>query len=183
MCRYGFKSYKSHFACFPCRKAFKQPTIEHYFEAQGKGNILRELEFCQPIPDRLHSAERRFGVTLEQLRTTYRDAIRSCPECRQPMADLGLDFKAPKREDVRAWRAIEGLFRSGHVWHTCGCDGPGYIPKSPGALRAYLLDRKAEFERQLGAGDESVPANSRADAANYWSDRVRAIDRELAKLA
>lgn len=30
--------------------------------------------------------------------------VHRCPECREPMADMGLDFKAPKQRDTKQWR-------------------------------------------------------------------------------
>jgi hypothetical protein len=184
MCRYGFKSYKSHWACFRCRKAFKQPTIEDYFAVRGQGAAYGTLSRLWSFREGLAAAEARLGVTLEELRGIYHIAVRACPECHEPMADLGLDFKAPRQSDTKAWRAIAGMYRVGHVWHTCGCDGPGYIPQSTGALRAYLLERRATFEDQAAVAvkQEESTAEARVEAAMHWASQIRGIDRELAAL-
>src|SRR5262245_61317298 len=51
-----------------------------------------------------------------------------CPECAAPMADMGLDFKAPRRSNVKQWKKVEVLFRHGFTYHSCGCCGPGLRP-------------------------------------------------------
>jgi hypothetical protein len=51
-----------------------------------------------------------------------------CPDCGRRMADLGLDFKPPRRTDREHWEVVEFLFRRGFAYHSCGCGGPGYRP-------------------------------------------------------
>jgi hypothetical protein len=46
-----------------------------------------------------------------------------CPQCREPMANLGLDFRAPKKNDHRQWRKVALLYRNGITFHGCGCGG------------------------------------------------------------
>lgn len=61
-----------------------------------------------------------------------------CPECTKTMVDMGKDFEAPKKNDIKAWEHIQNLYTSGITFHSCGCTGPGYIPKDKDALLSYL---------------------------------------------
>src|SRR2546423_783849 len=95
MCRYAHHIYKSHYACFPCRKMFRQPAVsdlpEHRRPAPGEQRVV------------------------------------PCPECRTPMKNMGLDFKAPPQDDVKQWKKVEILFHQGFAFHSCGW-GPGARP-------------------------------------------------------
>lgn len=99
MCRYAWHHYRDHFACFRCRKAFK-----HW-----------QWEGC----------ERDTPRGRKQLRPVPREVV--CPQCSRPMADMGLDFKAPPRDDREAWKILEILYRHGFTFHNCGCGGM-FIP-------------------------------------------------------
>ncbi|MCP4647574.1 MAG: hypothetical protein GY852_07545 [bacterium] len=44
------------------------------------------------------------------------------------MANMGLDFRVPKRTAKEAWKVIEILYDEGYAFHGCGCDAGGYIP-------------------------------------------------------
>lgn len=48
------------------------------------------------------------------------EAITKCPECAEPMAAMGRDFKPPRRTDIAGWREVEGWVQVGtQFW------GPG----------------------------------------------------------
>lgn len=116
MCRYGDASYKRHFACFECRKAFKRRD-----ESEWSSHV--------PPPD-------------------GQAAPAPCPECGKPMADMGLDFEAPRRADVEHWEVVAFLFRHGFAYHSCGCNGPGYRPSRwsevPASLEAHRCKSAGE---------------------------------------
>ena len=59
-----------HYACFHCRKAFKQSFDNQHTE-------------------------------------------RLCPQCRQPMTNMGTDFKAPAQKEANQWRKIQLLAQAG----------------------------------------------------------------------
>jgi hypothetical protein len=132
MCRYAFHTYKDHFACFVCRKTFK-----HFL----------------------------FGEAVWGRRSLERPRIERdplCPQCRAPMANMGLDFRAPKQSDHKQWRKVELLYLNNVTFHNCGC-GVGRRPQSlhdvPAFLRSrwqesagvrlrHAIDRKAETSRK-----------------------------------
>ncbi|EID72431.1 hypothetical protein W5A_13026 [Imtechella halotolerans K1] len=72
-----------------------------------------------------------------------------CPQCGGIMISMGLDFKSPKKEDVRAWSHIESLYEVGITFHSCGCSGPGYIPRDKVALMAFLEEKRSVYIENL----------------------------------
>ena len=92
MCRYAWHNYRDHFACFDCRKAFKYWQWEEVDEAG----------FHQK----------------QKLKYVPREII--CPECSQPMVDMGLDFKAPPQNDHDAWEIMRALAQHGFKFQLCG---------------------------------------------------------------
>lgn len=57
-----------------------------------------------------------------------------CPQCKTLMADMGLDFKSPKKDNIKSWDHVSLLFEIGITFHSCGCSGPDYIPKNKETL-------------------------------------------------
>lgn len=104
MCRYAFHNYRDHFACFDCRKAFK------YWQST--------------------EVDRKTFEGRQKRRHIPRQIV--CPECSQPMVDMGLDFKAPPSSDTHAWRILAALYEHGFTFHSCGCS-VGFTP--PRTLR------------------------------------------------
>ncbi|RKS71198.1 hypothetical protein BZB76_5685 [Actinomadura pelletieri DSM 43383] len=66
---------------------------------------------------------------------------RPCPHCRLPMIDAGRDLAAPRRTDRAGWRALNVVLNAGLDFHSCGCEGPGFRPRTPAQVRAALTDR------------------------------------------
>ena len=119
MCRYAWHNYRDHFACFHCRKAFKYWQWEDCDESQWK--MRARLEH---VP---------------------REIV--CPDCSRPMVDMGLDFKAPTKDDREAWQILEALHQYGFAFHGCGCDAGGFVP--PRRLRevpAWLEEHRHRSE-------------------------------------
>jgi hypothetical protein len=61
-----------------------------------------------------------------------------CPDCSTPMLDVGKDFHAPRRADLRQWRKVGLLVERGLLFHSCGCSGPGPRPRT-------LADAQSQF--------------------------------------
>lgn len=68
-----------------------------------------------------------------------------CPQCGNLMADMGLDFKAPRQKDIKAWAHIQDLYSVGITFHSCGCSGPGYIPKNREEILKQLESTKSIY--------------------------------------
>ena len=88
-----------------------------------------------------------------------------CPDCAGLMANMGLDFESPKKEDLKKWEHIKSLYSVGIAFHSCGCSGPGYIPNSKEKLIEYFEDLKDKYFKNL----------------NFWRSRTEptnAIERD-----
>jgi hypothetical protein len=181
MCRYGMSGpYKRHYACFSCRKAFKQPPIEDYLDSRGRGYVYKQLQHLWANKEILQLREKELGHRLSDLEEEYRNATHKCPECGGQMIDMGLDFKPPKQSDAKAWKTLEGMYHVGHAFHTCGCSGPGWIPKSTSDYRNYLTSRRKHYEEQLEQVQMSseLSPEEKKEAGEYWTNRIEAIDHE-----
>jgi len=123
-----------------------------------------------------------------------------CPECGSLMADMGLDFKSPKNDDLKAWKHMRNLFVAGVTFHSCICQGPCYIPATTQKPAEFLQDRKRDYiedlrfwlnrqepqtkkevEKDKIESPHRLPHNlsdkegriSNADAIKYWTERKK----------
>jgi hypothetical protein len=70
-----------------------------------------------------------------------------CPDCRRAMHDMGMDFEAPPKQDVRQWTKVELLFQNGFTFHSCGC-GPGLMPAELREVQAFLSETLPKTDAQ-----------------------------------
>ena len=121
MCRYAhYGPYKSHFACFECRKMFRRAyeEREHYEMRHG---MTRSEAMSLPVP---------------------------CPQCGRPMHNMGLDFKAPRQHETTQWEKVRLLFAHGYRWSSCGC-GPGFTVATLKDVQPFLHEQaRKQAERQ-----------------------------------
>ena len=166
--------YKSHYACFNCRKAFKRRLM---------WDINRD--------DKNTNVEAK------------------CPQCSGFMADMGLDFASPKKDDIKQWEHLKSLYSVGITFHSCGCSGPGYIPNSKESLIAYFKELLNKYHYQLDFWRQRIePKNdkeinrekskswdfigqvpykkkslkvviSNQEAMQYWFSKIKAIEQKL----
>lgn len=143
MCRYAWHNYRDHFACFGCRKAFK------YW--QGKPcdeNTFREQQKLKQIP---------------------RNIV--CPDCKKSMTDMGLDFKAPPKAKVEAWKILEILAQNGVTFHSCGCS-VGFVP--PRTLREvpqWLNEHRSKFN-----GETALDTIEKKGAAKVRKRKINPVN-------
>src|SRR5207247_8780650 len=105
---YAGMNYKDHYACFLCRKMFRQPRAQNL--AQTPHSSLGE------------------------------ERIVPCPDCGNGMHDMGWDFKAPRKNDVKQWKKVEILLQHGFTLQSCGCCGPRLRPAELREVAAFLAD-------------------------------------------
>ncbi|RMG74827.1 MAG: hypothetical protein D6722_01930 [Bacteroidetes bacterium] len=130
-----------------------------------------------------------------------------CPDCGQPMADMGLDFEAPKRSDRKAWAHLASLYASGITFHSCGCSGPGFIPRDQAEHVAFLQEKLVQYveqkrywltlgsdgteqdpvarmqvPRELVRGTRKRPEVDPAEAVAYWAGRIAAVEARFGTL-
>lgn len=166
--------YKSHYACFECKKTFKR-------------RLLWDIN-----------------------RDDKRSIEAKCPQCGQLMANMGLDFASPKKDNLKEWAHIKNLYSVGITFHSCGCLGPGYIPKSTEKLIDYIEEIKASYFRNLEFWRNRIePATKQErekecnrnwielskvtsrykkevvknqDGINYWLEKIRQVELKLEKI-
>ena len=164
MCRYAFKTYKPHFVCFDCRKTFKQPLIEDMIIQNGDWDKYQQA-FINPHSswNFKYSTKEDFqkdnNELVDYLQKKYLDKKYLCPNCRQEMFNIGLDFKAPKKEKIKEWEIVKRLYYLGRTFHSCGCDGPGYIPRNKTDYLTYLSNIKIEYEQNLKSRNSEFTAS------------------------
>lgn len=136
MCRYAWHNYRDHFACFDCGKAFK------YWQ-------------WEPVDEEKFTQKQR-------LEHVPREIV--CPDCKQPMIDMGLDFKAPKKTDANAWEILKALVDHGFTFHSCGCYVGFTPPKTLREVPQWIEEhrRKSDGEKML----DKIEKNSNARRAN-----------------
>ncbi|QDU56248.1 hypothetical protein [Aeoliella mucimassa] len=125
MCRYSYQTYKSHFACFDCRKTFKKKAMVDWAEQKGLSRTYHQLFVNRG--QQLEKVEARLGITWSEFRQQYYDDVSTCPQCGKAMAAMGLDFRAPKKQDVIAWEVVRDLNDRGFSFAGSGCS-VGYTP-------------------------------------------------------
>ena len=184
MCRYSWKNYKSHFACFKCRKAFKQPPICDWLMLHNMEYAYDQLLRLWGNKPKLRLRESELGITYDELVKKYQLGAHRCPQCGEQMVDMGLDFKPPKQVDKKAWRLLHGMFRVGHCFYSCGCNGPGWIPKTTADYRKYLQDRRRNYQANIRnlRRATSRTAAEKDEASAYWGSLINAVDKELKSL-
>ncbi|MBN8487946.1 MAG: hypothetical protein J0M20_09525 [Burkholderiales bacterium] len=84
------------YACFRCRKSFKRP---HFSGATSRFMTSQQ-----------QSAQWKEAEDFEANRTF------KCPDCGENAHYMGIDFKAPRKADVRAWQDAEAFIASGKLF-------------------------------------------------------------------
>lgn len=132
-----------------------------------------------------------------------------CPQCSALMANMGLDFESPKKDNIKEWEHVKDLYSVGITFHSCGCSGPGYIPKNKEKLIQYFEGIVQEYQKQLvfwrariepttdreiqrenskhWESISRVPFEQRPkkgaitneDAKNYWLERIKVAEQKL----
>ena len=178
MCRYAFSTYKSHFACFHCRKTFKQPPFTDLLQRIGK---RKHYDSLMRKPQK-HLTEKELQL-ISELDKNYKAREIKCPECGELMADLGLDFKSPKKTAIKEWKIIEGLYTIGINFYSCGCIGIGYVPKSPKAYEQYLKNRLMHYENSIAFYQTKTKKeyNDKVQRIKYWTEQANLVKAELTK--
>lgn len=72
-----------------------------------------------------------------------------CPQCAGKMANMGKDFESPKMDDDKAWSHLKNLYEVGITYFSCGCSGPGYVPRDHEALLEYFERILARYFKEL----------------------------------
>jgi hypothetical protein len=93
-------------------------------------------------------------------RSPYPEREHPCPRCGRAMVNAGFDLAMPRRRDDAGWRALAVVLRSGLTFHSCGCSGPGFRPRTWAEVR----------ERQLAAEQMGVPVHEAFAMRDPWPE-------------
>ena len=85
------------YACFACRKSFKRLQF-----SRSSNRFMTEQQ---------RVAQQREAAGFEATR------IYKCPDCGGATDFMGIDFKAPKKTNIKGWLAAEAFIRSGKVFY------------------------------------------------------------------
>jgi len=183
MCRYALKTYKFHYVCFKCRKTFKQPPVDDILLRIKKDKVYQELN-GKSIRKVGQVFTKKETNSLKELCDEIESRIIKCPECTEAMVNLGHDFKAPKVSAKKEWEIIEGLYRIGKTFFSCGCDGIGYIPQNEKDYKGYLEKVSTDYENSIKFYQNATPEEypDRIERMNYWSEKKLKIETELKTL-
>ncbi|MBA3469083.1 MAG: hypothetical protein H0T53_05510 [Herpetosiphonaceae bacterium] len=144
-------------------------------------NAYQTLGPRRANPETQDAADRRLINTLDDVQRQYKETFNMCPECGLVMVDMGLDLKAPKKSDVKSWKLLEGMYRMGHCFYSCGCTGFGYVPKNTFEYKAYLYQQLAGYQADMDRISNAFGGNHTAkqDAQLWWAERIATIKREI----
>lgn len=111
--------------------------------------------------------------------------VAPCPDCGQPMRDMGRDFKAPKRSDVEQWKKVVLLYTHGYTFHSCGCDGPGPRPKRLKDVAPFLAKQRhreetRERQQRLASAERERNRRRKKRAEARQSKRIARQARQVA---
>lgn len=110
-----------------CRYGMSGPYKQHYACFDCRKSFKWPMDARQSPP----------GDTPESVK---------CPQCGAPMHSMGLDFRAPPQRNARQWKKVLILYTHGVAYHSCGCGGPGYRPRTLAEVPAFLAGRRATSE-------------------------------------
>ncbi|ASK30391.1 hypothetical protein CEY12_09830 [Chryseobacterium sp. T16E-39] len=182
MCRYAGKTYKSNYACFKCKKSFKQAHPNDILVRIKKDKIFHEPKgkSVRKVGHFFTKAERS---KLSELVNEIESRPIKCPECGSLMADLGKDFRVPKKGANKEWKIIEGLFRVGKYFHSCGCNGIGYIPRNLNDYKEYLKLALREYHEYIIFYQDKTTSEypDKMERVNYWNERITDVKNEMMK--
>jgi len=125
-----------------------------------------------------------------------------CPQCGALMADMGLDFAAPRKDDIKAWIHLKDLYTVGFTFHSCGCGGVGFIPRDHQALYEYMVAQQSQYTKNLKfwqaqSKTEQSPTKhtylvhtgqafeyagspeNHEEAIGFWTKRLAAIEERI----
>lgn len=91
-----------------------------------------------------------------------------CPECGGLTANMGLDFESPKKSDLKAWNHIQNLYKTGITFHSCGCSGPGYIPKDKERLLVFLGEKRDIYIEHRSFWATRVEPKNDSEKSKDW---------------
>ncbi|MFY0673140.1 MAG: hypothetical protein JXQ87_07030 [Bacteroidia bacterium] len=152
--------------------------IKDLIEQNGEWSFY-EKAFLQSNRQKKESYRIEHKLKVEQFENKYFNKTYYCPECRAEMFDLGMDIRVPKLGKSKEWKILKDMYKIGHAFQTCGCDGPGFIPKNRVDYKDYLINKKETYEQVLEYKSQRQPNHSERI---YWKEKIKKIETILNEL-
>ena len=181
MCRYALNSYKPHYVCFDCRKVFKQPILSDIIKRNGDWISYKRAFLNRNLTD-ANQFKLENPDLIRRFENQYQNKQYKCPDCATEMFSIGLDFRAPKKSKIKEWKIIRSMYEVGNTFHTCGCDGPGYIPKNGRDHLGDLQKIREKYLNHLEVRCEEVSQEQLSDYLNYWAGKLTLVNHEINKI-
>jgi len=101
------------------------------------------------------------------------------------MTEMGMDFKAPPKNDRKWWANAEILAKAGFTFSSCGCTGPGYGGKSKRYRYSKLAYKASILGKRLSGAQEFVnnwleskfPEELKSPKNGWRKPKIRAFSR------
>ncbi|RKF04000.1 hypothetical protein C8N26_1632 [Tenacibaculum lutimaris] len=113
--------------------------------------------------------KRRLLTDIDRDSREFEKQSYKCPECNGATVDMGLDFESPKKSDLKAWNHMKNLYETGITFHSCGCTGPGYIPKDKNKLIDFLKEKKEVYIKNLRFWTTRVEPKNENEKNKDWN--------------
>ncbi|MBB6053253.1 hypothetical protein [Armatimonas rosea] len=109
-----------------------------------------------------------------------------CPDCHQPLTDMGKDFKAPRRNATAQWAKAEALVKNGIRFSSLGTSGT--IPQRLNEVEAFVEARAQSAAEQAAASERYERQRAKEQRlAEVWDrreqQRVRQYQKKLSRPA
>ncbi|MCX6366661.1 MAG: hypothetical protein NTX57_08125 [Armatimonadetes bacterium] len=111
-----------------------------------------------------------------------------CPDCHQPLTDMGKAFKEPRRNATAQWAKAEALVKNGIRFSSCGCGGPGPMPQRLNEVEAFVEVRAQSAAEQAAERERRERQRAKEERlAEVWNrreqQRVRQYQKKLSRPA
>ena len=100
-----------------------------------------------------------------------------CPDCGKLTDVIGPKFRAPKADNIKAWKSIKVLHDIGVLnfvgWATAHIE----IPVTTKALQNFLKELKADYEWNIKQWTTHEYSSNKKNLIKYFSEGIKKIDK------
>jgi DNA-directed RNA polymerase subunit RPC12/RpoP len=102
-----------------------------------------------------------------------------CPDCGKSTDWIGPKFRAPKTENIKAWKSIKALHDIG-LLHSIGWANNYFeIPETTKALKDFLKDLKVNYEWSIKKWATNEYSSDNKIQIKHFSEAIKKIEKHL----
>lgn len=105
-----------------------------------------------------------------------------CPSCGNSAINIGPKFRAPKIDNIKAWKSLEVLLEIGILHFMGWAKERIIIPESTKALKDLLIDMRANCESNMQRWLSADYHERNKEGIKTNSEIIKRIDLKLAEL-